>query len=307
MSKISVVIPVYNKQAYIKDTINSVLTQSFADYELIIIDDGSTDNSVSIIQNFDDSRIKFFSQENAGVSAARNRGVALAQSDIIAFLDADDTWYPNHLQEIYSLSQSFPQAGLFATAYRIKHSDKLLKDVVYSFEKNPIELMPFYKNTTVRFLFYTSNFALRKSVIEREGGFKSIHAEDSELFLRLGHKYPLAYSNVLTMLYLQNSENSLSASYSIDEESKILDSFTEIEQWDIFLKKYLDAFRYDWAIRYKVSGDFNKYRKMKNDLDFANLNWKQQFLLRSPASLLRLAKYFQTQLKKAGIYITAFE
>lgn len=95
---LSVIIPLYNKELAIYNTVKSVLEQTYPNFELIIVDDGSTDNSSTIVQTFEDNRIKFFHKENGGASSARNFGVKYAKGDWIAFLDADDTYYPNTLK-----------------------------------------------------------------------------------------------------------------------------------------------------------------------------------------------------------------
>jgi glycosyltransferase involved in cell wall biosynthesis len=98
---ISIIIPAYNSEKYITETINSVLTQTYTDWELIIIDDGSTDNTAEIVKQFceKDDRIKYYYQENSGVSSARNLGIEKAEGNIIAFLDADDVWLEDNLSE----------------------------------------------------------------------------------------------------------------------------------------------------------------------------------------------------------------
>src|SRR5690554_5521626 len=95
----SVVIPLYNKELSISNTIQSVLDQTFQNFEIVIVNDGSTDNSVKEVEKFDDKRIRLIHQENQGVSAARNRGIKEARYEWIAFLDGDDLWEKEHLEE----------------------------------------------------------------------------------------------------------------------------------------------------------------------------------------------------------------
>ena len=89
---ISVVIPLYNKEEQIADTLQSIFEQTFQDFEIVIVDDGSTDNSVEEVEKFTDSRIRLIHQINAGVSAARNRGIEEARGELIAFLDVENEW-----------------------------------------------------------------------------------------------------------------------------------------------------------------------------------------------------------------------
>lgn len=115
----SVVIPLYNKQAYIADTLRTVFAQTYADFEVVVVDDGSTDDSAATVLAHSDARLRLIRQPNAGVSAARNRGVAEARGSIIAFLDADDRWEPHHLETLADLVKLYPRCGAFATSYAI--------------------------------------------------------------------------------------------------------------------------------------------------------------------------------------------
>lgn len=112
MTKVSVIIPVYNVEKYIASTIKSVLAQTYQSFELLIIDDGSPDRSVQICQQFDDPRIKIISQKNRGVAAARNTGISQAQGEYIAFLDADDLWLPEKLEKHVEHLESSPSVGV---------------------------------------------------------------------------------------------------------------------------------------------------------------------------------------------------
>ena len=121
---ISVVIPLYNKEHQISETLRSVLEQTFQDFEVVIVDDGSTDKSAEEALKIRDPRIRLVRQENAGVSAARNRGVEEARFDLVAFLDADDLWKPEYLQTQYDLSRKYPQCDVFACNYEFVYADE---------------------------------------------------------------------------------------------------------------------------------------------------------------------------------------
>ncbi|NMF82946.1 glycosyltransferase family 2 protein [Nodosilinea sp. P-1105] len=112
MCKISVIIPAYNSENTISETLQSVLSQSFHDFEVIIIDDGSTDQTYKIINQVDDSRIHVFQYENAGVSTARNRGISLARGEFLTFIDADDLWTNDKLEAQISALIKYPYAGV---------------------------------------------------------------------------------------------------------------------------------------------------------------------------------------------------
>lgn len=126
---ISAVIPLYNKARSISRAIQSVLSQTCPDFELIVVDDGSTDGSLAVAQSHRDPRLQILTQENGGVSAARNAGVAAARFSVVALLDADDLWQPRHLEDLLRLAGAFPQANVYATAYRFIFPDGAEREV----------------------------------------------------------------------------------------------------------------------------------------------------------------------------------
>ena len=115
--KFSIIIPLYNKAPYIRKALESVWAQTYSNWECIIVDDGSTDGSVAKIRGLEDERIRVISQANAGIAAARNRGVAESTGEYLCFLDADDWWEPEFLAEIDALIAAYPDAGIYATNY----------------------------------------------------------------------------------------------------------------------------------------------------------------------------------------------
>ena len=124
MVRFSVIMPLYNKAPYVKKALESVFIQTYTDYEVIVIDDGSTDNSADIVRELVNGKwklvndqITLISQKNAGVAAARNNGVKASRGEFVCFLDADDWWEPTFLEEMDKLIKEYPEAGLYATNY----------------------------------------------------------------------------------------------------------------------------------------------------------------------------------------------
>ena len=156
MVKISVVIPVFNKGFILNETLNSVLQQTYTNFEIIITNDGSTDNSLEVLSKFNDSRIHIYSQENKGAAAARNLGIEKSNGEFIAFLDADDYWFPNHLEELIKLSEQFPNCGSYCSRYQIKNTKKSV-------------LNPTFKNISSEFIgivenYFASNFPFKINI-----------------------------------------------------------------------------------------------------------------------------------------------
>lgn len=150
MVRISVVMPVYNVQEYIETAVNSVLSQSLRDFELLIIDDESKDRSIELCKQFKDSRIKIIHQKNRGLAGARNTGIRNATGEFIAFLDSDDFWHPGKLQQHYDLMQKNSSCGFSFSASQFvnENGDSIARrqqpkrtknyDAAYIFCRNPI-------------------------------------------------------------------------------------------------------------------------------------------------------------------------
>lgn len=124
MPLFSVIIPLYNKASYVRKAIESVIEQTYKEWELVVVDDGSIDGSGDIVKAIHDNRIRLVRQDNAGVSAARNRGVAESTAPYICFLDADDWWEPTFLEEMARVIERHPNAGIYGTSYYIVKNGK---------------------------------------------------------------------------------------------------------------------------------------------------------------------------------------
>jgi glycosyltransferase involved in cell wall biosynthesis len=165
----TVVIPFYNKAHTIERTLGSVLTQTFKEFEVIIVNDGSSDNGVEVIKNFtNDPRVRIVSQENQGVSAARNRGVAESKYDYIAFLDGDDEWISGYLQSVANIIPKFPSAGMICTAGLVYGGYKMHYRIAKKY-KNRTVLVNFFENPHV--FVHTSATVVKKDVFYDTQGF----------------------------------------------------------------------------------------------------------------------------------------
>lgn len=198
----TIVIPLFNKEKYIRRTIDSVLSQDFGDFEIIIVNDGSTDDSVTQIQGITDSRLRLINQANQGVGAARNTGISNASTDWIALLDADDVWASNHLSELRNIIKDFPSSGMVATQHLSIDTDSI-KPLVRMDSEDAIRSIDYFleasKNSAV---VWTSSVAIRKDVFEKIGGFNNKKmGEDLEYWARIALSYPIAISEKVTSYY----------------------------------------------------------------------------------------------------------
>ena len=203
---ISVIIPLYNKEHYIQSTIQSVLQQTYNDFEIIIIDDGSTDNSVKIVQSvFHDPRIRLYKQKNGGVSCARNRGIELAKGDYIDFLDADDQWMPNYLEKMIALTIEYQDFSVYATTHNGHKIPQMLQiSIIDDYCKYP-------------YLFSTGSMFIKRNVFKETGVFREgiQRGEDRDMWLRIACKFATVYLNEELTYHLYETENNLSRTVDI--------------------------------------------------------------------------------------------
>ena len=190
----SVVIPLYNKAHTIGDTLASVLNQDLRDFEVVIVDDGSTDGGPQIIRShFDDPRIRMIHQKNLGAGGARNRGVAEARYDLVAFLDGDDLWHPGYLTAMSEAAQHFPDAGMYCCAGVIRHPDGSGHLRYSSRYRDQTQLINYFENPA--FFGHTSSTVVRKSRFHLSGGFPADmrNFEDHVVFYRLALQVDVVY------------------------------------------------------------------------------------------------------------------
>lgn len=205
---ISIIIPLYNKEKYIINTINNVLNQTFQSFEIVVVDDGSTDDGVSKIKQIGDPRVRLISKINGGVSSARNRGVEEAKFDYIAFLDADDEWEINHLENILALIEKYKNvADVFSSNFYAKYSDNKKKINRIDIKTGIIE--NYFQTVLEKPIIHSSSVVITKTAFYEAGQFNTIlsRGEDIDLWIRLAKKYIVAYSEAATSNYLQNASN----------------------------------------------------------------------------------------------------
>lgn len=197
---ISVVMPLYNKERDVDRSIDSVLMQSFRDFELIVVDDGSTDSSVAKAMAIQDPRIRLIRQSNRGVSAARNRGVSESRCALVSFIDADDEWLPGFLAKIIELRANYPHAKVYATSYLRRSSDGMQSEAILHADCADFRegILENYFSVAARSdpPIWSSAVAVDRAALKEIGGFpEGVRCgEDLLTWARLAIRWPVAYS-----------------------------------------------------------------------------------------------------------------
>ena len=208
----SVIIPLYNKEKYIEKALQSVLNQSFKQFEIIVIDDGSTDNSLEIVQQLqtENCTLKILEQKNSGVSTARNNAVKAADYDYIAFLDADDWWAQDYLEKMKCLIDDFSEGMLFASSYfKVKNGKHIPAKigVNQNFTRGYFDYLQAYINSPYMPV-WTGAAVVKKLIFEEMNGFNPVlkMGEDFDLWVRIALKYKVVLENQPLAFYNQDVE-----------------------------------------------------------------------------------------------------
>lgn len=213
MVRFSIIVPLYNKAPYVRKALESIVNQTFQDYEVIIVNDGSTDNSLDVTEKFFeniddrwiDDRLTIINQPNAGVAAARNNGVTKSNGELVCFLDADDWWEPTFLEEMSRLIDAYPDAGLYGCDYyyvkngKMKIYPKNAEGYIdYCKVYTDCKAMPIHPNGAI----------IPRKVFDEIGGFDSRikMGEDFILFMQIVFKYKVAFLNQQLVIFNQDAD-----------------------------------------------------------------------------------------------------
>jgi glycosyltransferase involved in cell wall biosynthesis len=289
MSIFSVVISVYNKADYIENTLKSVVNQSFDDFEVIVVNDGSSDNSLEIINSINDDRISVITTENLGASMARNKGIEESNSDFIALLDGDDYWDKDYLKTIYDAISIFPNQKVFSVAIAQKYKNKIVP-VNYSFNQTEtFRIHNFFESSKKYSLLSSSSVVFHKAIIKQTGKFDPniVSGQDTDLWIRFGLHYDIVFINKELVTYTHNTNSLSNTTFNLSQKPKF-DNYLTYEKDNLLLKAYLDKNRYSMAILSKFQNNKKSFEFYLNNIDFKNLNTKQKLVLKSPLWLLKL-------------------
>ena len=235
---VSVIIPTYNCEAYINETIDSILNQTYDNIELIIVDDGSTDKTCQIVESYGDS-IRLIRQKNARVCAARNRGINEAKGEYICLIDHDDFWYPNKIERQVDVFRDYPESGIVFTSFInwhandqnvFPHPDTLNHDLYDGKIDAEFSGWIYHKLLTDCWIL-TSTAMIRKEVFDKCGRFDTElpYSEDWDLWLRVSRNYPITKLNIASTLYRQHNSQGNRIVRDIDYRTRLLTK--AVKEW----------------------------------------------------------------------------
>lgn len=293
MPLVSIIMPVYNKEKYVKKSIQSILDQTFTDYELIIVNDGSTDESLTICQSFQDSRIHLISVENGGVSIARNIGLDNAKGDYITFIDADDYIASNFLEKLYVENADMVIGGLTKVNLKYQEIDSLLPRLSGNISIKKVTKNFYQEQLDTGIYGFVASKIVRRQIVEDNHIRFDINiklAEDYDFFLKV-YSYIDSIFFIGECLYYYVQETSNSAISMKDSQIDFLEQIKLQDKTKDFLvlnngfnekekELYLDrisGYVYTILIQDKYNRYFefkNTFKELKNYVHFVNKDTK---------------------------------
>ena len=281
--RFSIIIPLYNKAPYIRKALLSVCAQSFTDYEVVVVDDGSQDGSADIVEQvIKETHLPaiLMNQPNAGVSTARNNGVRASHGEYICFLDADDWWESDFLQEMNQLISRYPDAGIYGTNYYIvKNHQKRVAPIGIdsTFEHGYINYCQVYSKTLCMPLTSIS-VALRRDIFDEFQGFKPQLrlGEDFDLWIRITLKYKVAFLNKPLCNYNQDVDLAFRGTRRIHDPKYHmlwnLDYLEPQESTNRDYKQLIDNLRTNGLWKYFLSKEYHAQAVA----ELKKVDWSQQ-------------------------------
>ena len=294
----SIVIPLYNKALSIQNTLNSVLSQIYTNYEIIVVDDGSVDESAKRVLEIEDPRIKLIQKENGGVSSARNEGILAAQGEYIAFLDGDDLWHPTYLETLHQLIHDYPNRSIYGIGCAKIHNEEI--PLLYNEASNCYHGIADWDYSKM-FFTGSSTCAPREKLIAI--GLFDTHmkyGEDMDMWFRLllngggaCDGRPLAY-------YRQDAENR-AMNKLIPLEVHIpyfIDEYEEYRKSNDRFRRFFDQEMVYRLYPYLFNGKYkSQVKEIAKKIDYSQLKFSMQFRMKHPylyKLYMQIRKFIQT-------------
>ncbi len=277
--KFSVIIPVFNKADTILSAIESVYAQTVTDYEIVIVDDGSSDDLNAVLNTVQSASLRILHQENRGVSAARNTGIDNATGDYVCFLDADDLWKPNHLEVLHHLIAAYPNSEVFVTSHCVQtdngamiHSADFLTSFAQDFETDDfLGLL----NSTSYGVVHTNSVCVKRDMLQKnhirfQEGIKI--GEDTDVWYRLGLKNTVAVSKQETTQYRREFSTATRQSFHVHDWIFVSRSQEILSDSDIpdYRKQsfiaLIDRYKLTSSREYMAQGDRQRAKRVLSEI-----------------------------------------
>jgi glycosyltransferase involved in cell wall biosynthesis len=307
--KFSVVIPLFNKEAYVLDTLKSVFNQTYSDYEIIVVDDSSTDNSLKLVEHLNDNRIRIIKhKKNQGLSATRNTGIANARNDHIAFLDADDLWNEDYLVKISKLINTNSKSYVFGTYYNEIYQKRVVNPVIgiSSDYLGKSWIVDDFFIVNMRELIITQS-----SLVVHKDIFKQIEvydenvtfAEDIDFYIRCFSLFDLVYLYEPCVLIRKNIAESLTGKNTSDK------NYPKLERYigrSISLDNFINFYHYCICRRKKNEGDHEIMVEYRNKLKLSSIGFIKFILIYLPQPIYIFLLKIKKVLSALGLNLTSY-
>lgn len=284
--KLSVIIPLYNKAQSMPKTLDCVLAQTYTDFEVLVIDDGSTDGSAEVVRAYSDPRLRLISKSNGGVSSARNKGIREAQYDYLAFLDADDYWEPTYLEEQVRMITDFPYAAMWSIGWGYLVGDK---KIAIPHKPSPYRgyITNYWTQKKCSNIFFVCVCVCRRSVFDTIEPYdeRIRYGEDLDVAWRIIANYPVAFNSTILGYYRQDAENRACEKKHIPIESRIEyypEKYTTYREKDKELRRYYDTWRALGLRTYLFEENDRSVYALTKDLDYRIIPFRFWLYYKTP-------------------------
>lgn len=317
--RFSIIVPLYNKADYVRKALESIAVQTFRDFELVIINDGSTDESLNVVNDFvrtsermkelTSERVQIITQKNAGVAAARNNGVAKSHGEYVCFLDADDWWEATYLEEMDKLIREYPDAGLYGCDYYYVKNGK--RKIYPKDTEGYINYCKVYAHCGAMPIHPNGAIIPRNVFDEMEGFDKGIKmGEDFILFMQIVFKYKVAFLNKQLVTFNQDADPKWRAITKLHKPENHM--LWHVEQWEnqektnASYKAMIDMLRVKSLLPYWLS---KEYHEAAAD-ELKKVDWSKQSkaivrqyrkpisILKAERRILQIGSFVKQKIKK---------
>ena len=271
----SIVIPLYNKANTISRTINSILNQTYGNYEIIVVDDGSTDDSISVVNDLiqNDSKANIFQKKNGGESSARNYGILNSKYDYVAFLDADDFWEETYLFEMKNLINTFQDKGMYCSKYNyVLYEEKIESKTTELFKNKYSVVNNYFRNSPKNPIATSSSTVVYRPIFKEVGLFNEhiTHGPDLDMWLRIALHYPVYYCNLPISNYVKDAIDSVTKKIP-KLENTIIFILKSYYCGDLVIDNYLDEIKLNFASLYLLAGHEAYFKEIMKSIKIKSI------------------------------------